>query len=57
MHPLDISPLPAFRLFTGQVSIEQFVQDLSDEQLDTFLDRYPALQAAHQARIDSGEIR
>lgn len=54
LEPLGIEAAPAWDLFTGRTAIEAFAASLTPEQTERFLTDYPALQAAHQARLDSG---
>ena len=56
MAPIGVPRESAFKMFTGAVTIDDFVDGLDEELLDTFLERYPALQQVYQARIDSGEV-
>lgn len=56
MKPLGIALDPAFKLFTGAITIDAFVNTLSENMLDTFIEQYPVLQARHQARIDNGLV-
>lgn len=54
--PLGIERDQAFALFTGRTTAEQFAAELPEENLDEFLERFPQLQAAHQARLDTGAV-
>lgn len=56
MKPLGIALDPAFKLFTGAITIDAFVNTLSENMLDTFIEQYPVLQARHQTRIDNGLV-
>ena len=56
LKPIGIPPEPALKLFTGELTINDFVELLDETLLDTFLEKYPDLQAKHQARIDRGEL-
>lgn len=51
--PLGIERDQAFALFTGRTTADQFAAELPEEDLDGFLERFPQLQAAHQARLDA----
>lgn len=55
-RPLGIDHQLARELFTGRATAEEFASRLTDEQLDGFVKRFEELQAAHQARIDAGEV-
>ena len=57
MGPLGIEPAPAFAMFKGETTINDFVGTLDEALLDDFLERFPALQEEHQTRIENGEVR
>lgn len=54
--PIGLEAGPAWRMFSGQVSIEEYAGRLTPEEAERFVELYPELQAAHQLRIDAGEV-
>lgn len=54
--PIGLDAKAAWRMFSGVDSIEQYVDTLTAEEAERFVELYPDLQAAHQARIDAGEV-
>lgn len=53
MQPIGIDQRAAWRMFSGQTSIEDFVATLDVATLDKFLELYPDLQAAYQTKLDA----
>lgn len=56
IEPIGLPAQPAWKMFRGEITIEDYVAALSDEEVQRFLDLYPGLQAEHQSRIESGEV-
>ena len=50
--PIGLPEEPARQMFNGEMDISDFVDSLTDEQMDAFLDKYPALQEAYNAKLD-----
>ena len=50
--PIGLRAQDAFNLFIGNTSINDFVKQLDDDVLDTFVDRFPDLQAEYQRKLD-----
>lgn len=55
--PIGLDARAAWRMFSGQGTIEEFAAGLTPEEEERFVEMFPGLQAAHQARIEAGEVR
>jgi hypothetical protein len=56
IKPIELPAEPAWKMFIGKTSIEDYVLGMTDDQSERFVSMFPSLQADHQARIDSGEV-
>lgn len=54
--PIGLQAEPAWAMFSGKMSIEEYAAGMDEEQVERFVQMYPELQAAHQARIEAGEV-
>lgn len=55
--PIGLDRETAFGLFTGEIPIEQYAASLTSEQAQRFIEMFPALQEAHQAKLDQQDAR
>lgn len=57
LKPLNIPADPAFEMFSGDLSIDDFVAGLTEKQVERFTNEFPGLQEKYQATLDAKEDR
>lgn len=55
-EPIGVPAKTAGELFTGIITIEEFVETLDDHLLDAFVEQFPQLQAAFQATLENQAV-
>ncbi len=54
IEPIGLDKVAAWRMFSGQDTIDEFAASLTNEEADRFVEMFPDLQSAYQAKLDAG---
>lgn len=54
IEPIQLDKVAAWRMFSGQLSIDDYAASLTDAEADRFVEMFSDLQSAYQAKLDSG---
>lgn len=53
ISPIGLDKVPAWRMFSGQITIDDYAASLTTEEADRFVEMFPDLQSAYQAKLDA----